>query len=431
MFKVDGAEGNFTGGTANQYGAIVDTNPLSGTYHKSILYSNGAILAIIPNNAGSGYFPLQVKTSSTDENRFSVDLEGDVLATGSIGCNSLSVDSNAGSINNVGQISGTGVAIGSGVLECGQIECGQLYSTGGIDTNDGYIHLGSGNFQTTGTVTTGHIIGGSSTITTSGRITGGSFVGTATIDIGSGDLECGQIECGQIDSTGGISTNNGAIVAGSGPLGCGAIGCDVISCSAIRFPQNGRILFASGVPGTTIVGAATNKTLCSHLDFTGTGNVFDATRYGLPKGVYLNDGVYRLVINPGDYRTNDDKTVPIQIHVIDSTQGDRSRAKVSSGASEMIAIISVPQGWTANAVQVNSSYPMNLEVFKTRNDGTGGVAADRLIAGSVTTNGLRVFDSAKEHDGDFRCNVMVRVVVTDATHDVAGGFLRIVAASGL
>ena len=65
---------------------------------------------------------------------------------------------------------------------------------------------------------------------------------------------------------------------------------------------------------------------------------------------------------------------------------------------------------------------MNLEVFKTRNDGTGGVAADRLIAGSVTTNGLRVFDSGKEHDGDFRCNVMVRVVVTDATHDVAGGF---------
>ena len=82
MFKVDGAEGNFTGGTANQYGAIVDTNPLSGTYHKSIIYSNGAILAIIPHNAGSGYFPLQVKTSSTNENRFSVDLEGDVLATG-------------------------------------------------------------------------------------------------------------------------------------------------------------------------------------------------------------------------------------------------------------------------------------------------------------------------------------------------------------
>ena len=115
---------------------------------------------------------------------------------------------------------------------------------------------------------------------------------------------------------------------------------------------------------------------------------------GKIKGVYLNDGVCRLVINPGDYITNEDKTVPIQI--FDSTQGDRGRAQVSSAASEMIAIISIPQGWTANAVQVNSSYPMHLEVFNTRDDGTGGVAAGRLIAASVNTSGLRAFDSGKE-----------------------------------
>eukprot|EP01043_Picozoa_sp_COSAG02_P029433 COSAG02_NODE_1831_length_10724_cov_44.091859_11_plen_113_part_00 len=51
--------GTIQGGPLEQYGFLIDENPLSGTYQKSLAYAN-QFESIIPGNAGTGWFPLSV-----------------------------------------------------------------------------------------------------------------------------------------------------------------------------------------------------------------------------------------------------------------------------------------------------------------------------------------------------------------------------------
>ena len=96
--------GNIVGGPLEQYGVLIDENPLSGTYQKAVMFAN-TLEAIVPANGGTGWFPLQVKEYDGGAgNLFKVDINGNTTCALKLSCNNLDVDSGAATISAAGNI---------------------------------------------------------------------------------------------------------------------------------------------------------------------------------------------------------------------------------------------------------------------------------------------------------------------------------------
>jgi len=71
-------------GSQQQIGFVIDDPPAQGTYLKGLVYANG-IECIIPNNGGTGWYPLQVKTSAGSQgDRFYIDVDGNLYFKGNL-----------------------------------------------------------------------------------------------------------------------------------------------------------------------------------------------------------------------------------------------------------------------------------------------------------------------------------------------------------
>jgi hypothetical protein len=69
-------------GSLKQIGLVIDDPPTTGTYKKGLIYAN-SFESIIPDNSGTGWLPLQVKTSAgAAGDRFSIDIDGNMFIKG-------------------------------------------------------------------------------------------------------------------------------------------------------------------------------------------------------------------------------------------------------------------------------------------------------------------------------------------------------------
>jgi hypothetical protein len=69
-------------GSLKQIGLVIDDPPSTGTYKKGLIYAN-SFESIIPANSGTGWLPLQVKTSAgAAGDRFSIDIDGNMFIKG-------------------------------------------------------------------------------------------------------------------------------------------------------------------------------------------------------------------------------------------------------------------------------------------------------------------------------------------------------------
>ena len=175
---------------------------------------------------------------------------------------------------------------------------------------------------------------------------------------------------------------------------------------------------ASSITGNNYPGV---KTTATNLDLTSSTLDFDEKFYNLPHRVYEISGTYYYAINSGDWRPNDDSSF-YNLNIVDSNSTFRGRAQVDSSSLEMVAILSVPNGWKATGVKVFASSSVPIDVYRIYNNNSGG-STDQLYGVTTNTNVEYNFTSSAKIVGDLDYSAMVVVHTNSTSMYVSGGYL--------
>ena len=324
--------------------------------------------------------------------------------SGDISCSSVGVGSgSAASVSSLGVISGAaytgpngfGVGLGTGAI-----------STGGSITGAS-LNAGAGTIETTGEVECGSLSVSSDTT----RITAAGAVTCASVGA-SGAVTCGQI-IGTSLLVGGVEriSSGGAVIAAG-------LSCTSADVNGHMTAQSLTMDMASPALTTTYPNTKIN---CTNLDLTsGTNKI-------LPPNVYYTNGHYKLAINAGMWRPNDDSSY-YNIHIEDEAGKGFGRAKPASSSLEMMAFVQIPAHFRATHVYIDATDSSGTALFRTVDayrvynfDTTGQVSA-----GSGTTNNEFAISLASGYmDGAVDTVLMLDVTTTSNTDHVAGGYVKL------
>ena len=354
-----------------------------GTAKKGLVAANG-FEAIIPANAGTGWYPIQVKTSAgAAGDRFYVDVDGNVFAHLKITGNSFATPGNGFTTNQTGDINANSIDLGNS----------------DIDAN--------------------------------GNITG------VSLDLGNAGIDnLGNLSCENITMTANDryiqfgSVENSFIIGSSHSSKTQQTNMFFASTSNLWRNLN----FESEQTQTYLIGSTypSLPTIATYLDLRSTTNLFPDALYPLPYRCYEESGQVYLAINSGDWRPNDDSTF-YNLNIVDSSSTYRGRAQVDSTSLEMCAMMLVPQGWEATHIKIFSSSNRVLEAYQVSNTNSTG-SSTFLSTGTKYTNTEYQLSysngTARTFSGRKDFSLLVIVKPTSTTEYISGGYLKIQRISG-
>lgn len=150
--------------------------------------------------------------------------------------------------------------------------------------------------------------------------------------------------------------------------------------------------------------------------------------------MFYESSVWRLAINAGDWRPNDDSSF-YNIHIEDDDTDVNGRAKIAGTTSlEAVALITIPSGWTPTHIyiDVKSSTGSNVSRFyyvkKVRNwGGSGGESTHTPTTN--TTNAERAL-TGSYGTGSSSYSMFIDVNLTSTGDFLGGGYIRLTPPSG-
>ena len=368
--------GSTTIGPTQQIGLIIDDPPTVGTYKKGLIYCNAQEI-IIPGNAGTGWYPLQVKTSAgVAGDKFYIDIDGNLFTALKVSCNNIDVDG------------------------------------------------GNCIIQSNGDITAHSLVLNNCDIDAGGNITGNSL----------------ELNNTTINANGNLETKNITMSANSGIINFGSItNSEIRGSSHTSKTQQTNMLFASTsnlwrnlnfeseTTQTYLIGSTypSQPTIVTYLDLRSTTNLFPDEP--LPYRCYEESGQVYLAINSGDWRPNDDHTY-FNIGIVDSNSTYRGRAQVDSSTLEACAMILVPDGWEATHLKIYGTSLRYIEAYEVSNtNSTGSITF--LSSGIKYTNNeyqLSASDGTPTtFSGRKDYSLLLIVKPTSTTDYISGGYLKI------
>lgn len=367
-------------GPSAQIGLLIDDPPTQGTYKKGLIYCNAQEI-VIPGNAGTGWFPLQVKTAAgVAGDKFSVDIDGNVTSALKIQGNNFAVTGNNFTCNQTGDIVANSIDLGNG----------------DIDAN--------------------------------GNITG------VSLDLGNAG----------IDNAGNLSCENISMTANNRYIQFNAVeNSFIIGSSHTSKTQQTNMLFASTsnlwrninfeseTNQTYLIGSTypSLPTIGTYLDLRSPTNLFPDQP--LPYRCYEESGQVYLQINSGDWRPNDDSGF-YNLNLVDSSSTYRGRAQVDTASLEGCAMILVPQGWEATHIKLFGTYSRVIEAYQVSNTNTTG-STNLLGTGTKYSNNEYQFKQGSSNTtfvGRKDFSILAIFKPSSTLDYISGGYLKIQQISG-
>jgi len=368
--------GSTTIGPTQQIGLIIDDPPTQGTAKKGLIYGN-AIEAIIPSNAGTGWYPLQVRTAAGSAgDKFYVDIDGNFFTALKVSCNNIDVDGGNCIIQSNGDITAHSLELNNCDIDAG------------------------------------------------GNITGNSL----------------ELNNTTINANGNLETHNITMSANSGIINFGSVtNSEIRGSSHTSKTQQTNMLFASTsnlwrnlnfeseTTQTYLIGSTypSQPTIVTYLDLRSSTNLFPDEP--LPYRCYEESGQVYLAINSGDWRPNDDHTY-FNIGIVDSSTSYRGRAQVDSSTLEACAMILVPDGWEATHIQLYGTSLREIEVYEVSNTNSTGSTSFLSTGIKYTNNEYQLSYSGgtpRTFSGRKDYSLLLIVKPTATTDYISGGYLKI------
>ena len=244
----------------------------------------------------------------------------------------------------------------------------------------------------------------------------------------SGDIVCNDVNAAEISAVEYLIKQNQGFISFQNFTDTALVGssADKTNVSEMRFNSNTnifhRIDFDDSSGATTLTGnsynTGGNQTVVSYMDFRSETNI------QLPTGVYnISTGggtVYRKVLTSGDWRPNDD-TSYYNLNIVDTSSTYRGKAQVDSSSMEMVAIISIPQGWKATKFRINASTALVVDAYKIYNTATTG-STNLTYGTNYTNNEINLYQTLDAH---IDTSLMLICHTTSTSQYVSGGYITL------
>jgi len=320
--------------------------------------------------------------------------------TGSISCNSVSVNYGVVAVSQLGSVDLRSLVVRDNVNNGANLTLAQTGDVTCSAISCSSLSAGSGTIETTGAIQADSISLTNASLTSAGHVTAVSAAFSSSVTSQVLNLTYLNVNsnAARINSLGQFS---GSAATFTGLTTTGTLALDSSSPT-----------FTASYPGATVA--------CTNLNLLSTSNKV------LPTGVYLISGHYFLALNSGGWRPNDDSTY-YNIHIEDDTANNKvfGRAKAATTGLEMVQIVQIPQGWRATGVMVEirdvsgSALSRNLNAYKIYN--YTGVGFTSLGSGTS----LNEISLGTTLDGDPYSALMIVAHVTTTTDHVGGGYVRL------
>ena len=209
------------------------------------------------------------------------------------------------------------------------------------------------------------------------------------------------------------------------------------SGGGISVDGTGAFLTNTTISGVSLGSDLNDLTAGNGIDYsTGTTYNGDTAKSIHLKPEYLTIGdrmfyessAWRLAINAGDWRPNDDSSF-YNIHIEDDDSDVNGRGKIATSSLEAVALVTIPSGWTPTHIylDVKSSTGTNLSRFyyvkKVRNwGGSGGETTHTPTTN--TTNAERAL-TGSYGTGTSEFSMFIDVSLTSTGDFLGGGYIRL------